>query len=283
MDISHLKTFLEIYQTRHFRKSAEKLFITQSAVSARIKLLEENLGVKLFTREKRKIEPTSAAHRFYKYADTVVTNWDQAKQMVSLPEDIEQSISLACMADVWHLFLNNWISDIQQQSPELAFNLMINQASNITEKLINGTLDLGLVFEPMNLPNLEMREVLSFEIKLFSTQPHQSLEEALNDNYVMVDWGASFAFEYSQKYAGRALATVQTNYGVMALDILKNKGGAAYLPDLNALKQDKSISLHEVEDAFVFERKLYAIFRKETPISSKIEELIEVINKNILQ
>ena len=283
MDISHLKTFLEIYQTRHFRKSAEKLFITQSAVSARIKLLEENLGVQLFTREKRKIEPTSAAHRFYKYADTVVTNWDQAKQMVSLPEDIEQSISLACMADVWHLFLNNWISDIQHQSPELAFNLMINQASNINEKLINGTLDLGLVFEPMNLPILEMREVLSFKIKLFSNQPHQSLEDALNDNYVMVDWGASFAFEYSQKYAGRALATVQTNYGVMALDILKNKGGAAYLPDLNALKQDKSISLHEVEDAFVFERKLYAIFRKETPISSKIEELIEVINKNILQ
>jgi len=281
MDISHLKTFLEIYQTRHFRKSAEKLFITQSAASARIKLLEENLGVKLFTREKRKVEPTSAAHRFYKYADMVVSNWDQAKQMVALPEDVEQSISLACMADIWHLFLNNWITDIQNKSPELAFNLMINQASNITEKLINGTLDLGLVFEPMNLPNLEMREVLTFEIKLFSTKPQQNLEDALDEGYVMVDWGTSFAYEYAQKYAGRALATIKTNYGVMALDILKNKGGAAYLPDLNALRQDNSITLHEVANAFIFERKLYAIYRKDTPISKRLDELVDMINKNI--
>ncbi len=281
MDISHLKTFLEIYQTRHFRKSAEKLFITQSAVSARIKLLEENLGVKLFTREKRKIEPTSAAHRFHKYADMVVSNWDQAKQMVGLPDDVEHSISLACMADIWHLFLNNWISDIQLKSPELAFNLMIDQANAISENVINGSLDLGLVFEPMNLPNLQMKEVLTFEIKLFSTSPNQKLEDALNDKYVMVDWGASFAFEYAQKYAGRALATIQTNYGVMALDILKNKGGAAYLPDLKALREDKSITLYEVNDAFVFERKLYAIFRKDTALTNSIETLIDVINKNI--
>ena len=281
MDISHLKTFLEIYQTRHFRKSAEKLFITQSAVSARIKLLEEHLGVKLFTREKRKIEPTSAAHRFYKYADMVVSNWDQAKQMVALPDDVEQSISLACMADIWHLFLNNWISDIQRQSPELAFNLMINQASNISENIISGALDLGLVFEPMNLPNLEMKEVLTFKIKLFSTEPQQTLEDALDENYVMVDWGASFAYEYSQKYAERTIANIQTNYGVMALDILKNKGGAAYLPDLKALREDKSITLHEVKDAFVFERKLYAIYRKNTSLNNKIESLINTINKNI--
>ncbi len=283
MDISHLKTFLEIYKTRHFRKSAEKLFITQSAASARIKLLEDNLGVKLFTREKRRIEPTSAAHRFYKYADMVVSNWDQAKQVVALPDDVEQSISLACLADIWHLFLNNWVSDTQLNNPELAFNLMINQAANITELVINGALDLGLVFEPMNLPNLHMQEVLTFDIKLFSTKANQHLEDALNDDYVMVDWGPSFAYEYAQKYADRTLATMQTNYGVMALDILKNKGGAAYLPDIKALRDDDSIVLHEVENAFVFERKLYAIFRKDSSLQNEIESLINGINKNIRQ
>lgn len=41
MDIAHLKTFLEIYRIRHFGKAAEKLFITQSAASARIKILED--------------------------------------------------------------------------------------------------------------------------------------------------------------------------------------------------------------------------------------------------
>lgn len=67
----------------------------------------------------------------------------------------------------------------------------------------------------------------------------------------------------------------------MALDILKNKGGAAYLPDLKALREDQSITLYEVEDAFVFERKLYAIFRKNTPLTNKIVTLISVFNENI--
>ena len=252
MDISHLKTFLEIYKTRHFRKSAEKLFITQSAASARIKLLEERLGVKLFTRDKRKIEPTSAAHRFYKYADMVVTGWDQAKQVVGLPSDFELSISVACMADIWHLFLKNWIVEIKDKRPEFAFHLMINQANNISEQLINGALDLGFVFEPIQVPSIEAHEVLEFEIKLFSTSPNQTLEEALDEHYIKIDWGVSFEYEYTQEYKDQAIANVRTNYGVMAIDMLKENGGAAYLPDLSPLKNDPSLALYEVENAFVF-------------------------------
>ncbi len=279
MDISHLKTFLEIYQTRHFRKSADKLFITQSAASARIKLLEERLGVKLFTRDKRNIAPTAAAHRFYKYADMVVTGWDQAKQVVALPNEYEQSISIACMADIWHLFLNDWIVEIKQKNQELAFNLTIDQANNISDLLINGALDLGFVFEPMHLPALDMKQILEFEIKLFSTESGKTAEEALDKNYIMIDWGASFAYEYALKYTDQAIATVRTNYGVMAIDILKSNGGSAYLPDLAALRKDKSLPLYEVENAFVFKRNLYALYRKDTHLDMEIEQVIKTIRK----
>jgi DNA-binding transcriptional LysR family regulator len=279
MDISHLKTFLEIYQTRHFRKSADKLFITQSAASARIKLLEERLGVKLFTRDKRNIAPTAAAHRFYKYADMVVTGWDQAKQVVALPNEYEQSISIACMADIWHLFLNDWIVEIKQENQELAFNLTIDQANNISDLLINGALDLGFVFEPMHLPALDMKQILEFEIKLFSTESGKTAEEALDKNYIMIDWGASFAYEYAQKYTDQSIATVRTNYGVMAIDILKSNGGSAYLPDLAALRKDKSLPLYEVENAFVFKRNLYALYRKDTHLDMEIEQVIKTIRK----
>lgn len=277
MDISHLKTFLEIYKTRHFRKSAEKLFITQSAASARIKLLEERLGVKLFTRDKRNIEPTPAAHRFYKYAEMVVTGWDQAKQVVALPEEYALSISIACMADIWHLFLKNWIVEIKDQRPEFAFNLMINQSNDISELLINGALDLGFVFEPIQLPSIEAQEVLEFEIKLFSTTPNQTPEEALDKNYIKIDWGVSFEYEYSQEYKDQAISNVRTNYGLMAIDIMKDKGGAAYLPDLSPLKNDPTLSLHEVENAFVFKRKLYALYRKDTEVYENITEIINSI------
>ncbi|WP_351060278.1 LysR family transcriptional regulator, partial [Psychrobacter sp. TB20-MNA-CIBAN-0197] len=52
MDIDLLKTFVEVVRTRHFGKAAENLYITQSAVSFRIRQLEQGLGVNLFIRQR---------------------------------------------------------------------------------------------------------------------------------------------------------------------------------------------------------------------------------------
>ena len=58
MYITHLRTYLEVYRTRYFSKAAGNLFVTQSAVSARIRQLEDKLGVRLFTRNRNNIQPT---------------------------------------------------------------------------------------------------------------------------------------------------------------------------------------------------------------------------------
>ena len=285
MDIAHLKTFLEIYQIRHFGKAAEKLFITQSAASARIKLLEEQLGVKLFTRDKRLITPTPAGHRFHKYAEIVVFGWEQARQVIALPDEYKQSLSIACMADIWHLFLNHWVVDIQKHHNDLALNLTINQANDISELLVNSALDLGFMFEPARVPALGFQEILTFPIKLFSTSPTATVREALSEDYIMVDWGASFAYEYAQAFEDMPTATIQTNYGIMALDLLKSRGGAAYLPELAVatINQETNLTLHQVKEAPVFERKLYAIFHKNSDVDKQVVEVIQTIKKLLLE
>ncbi|MDH5728398.1 MAG: LysR family transcriptional regulator, partial [Gammaproteobacteria bacterium] len=72
-DISLLKTFLELSRSRHFGKTAKNLFLTQSAVSARIKILEDTLGVRLVTRDRNNIQLTPAGMRFLPYAESVLT------------------------------------------------------------------------------------------------------------------------------------------------------------------------------------------------------------------
>ena len=57
MDTELLKTFLEVSRTRHFGRAAEALYLTQSAVSFRIRQLENQLGVNLFTRHRNKAPP----------------------------------------------------------------------------------------------------------------------------------------------------------------------------------------------------------------------------------
>lgn len=68
MDTDHLKTFLEVYRTRHFGQAAKNLFLSQSAVSARIHTLDEQLGTPLFTRARNAIDLTPAGHRLLSHA-----------------------------------------------------------------------------------------------------------------------------------------------------------------------------------------------------------------------
>ena len=78
MDTELLKTFLEVHRTRHFGRAGENLFITQSAVSARIRQLEESLGIKLFHRERNGIRLTPAGKRMAKHAEAILAAWHRA-------------------------------------------------------------------------------------------------------------------------------------------------------------------------------------------------------------
>jgi DNA-binding transcriptional LysR family regulator len=274
MDIAHLKTFLEIYRIRHFGKSAEILCITQSAASARIKLLEERLGVKLFTRDRHAIEPTPAGHRFQKYAEMTVSGWEQARLMIALPERYNSSLSIGYLPDAWHLFLKNWMDNIQRSTPETALNMTIHAGQNVQELILASALDIGFVFEPINSPRLTSVKITSLLLKLFSNQPNTTLAEAVSDGYIMVDWGARFEYEHSKAFPYFPGASLRTNYGVMALDLMRDGKRSAYLPDQVMSNNVDNQDLYLVDGAPTFERHLYAVYRSGSGSLTLIETLI---------
>ena len=87
MDIAQIKTFVELSRTRHFGKAAKSLFITQSTVSVRIRMLEESLGVRLLTRDRNNIQLTAAGTRFLPLAEQMLNTWSLAKQTTGLAEE----------------------------------------------------------------------------------------------------------------------------------------------------------------------------------------------------
>ncbi|WP_311244546.1 LysR family transcriptional regulator, partial [Escherichia coli] len=83
MDTELLKTFLEVSRTRHFGRAAESLYLTQSAVSFRIRQLENQLGVNLFTRHRNNIRLTAAGEKLLPYAETLMSTWQAARKEVA--------------------------------------------------------------------------------------------------------------------------------------------------------------------------------------------------------
>jgi DNA-binding transcriptional LysR family regulator len=68
MDTDLLRTFIEVSKTRHFGRAAENLYLTQSAVSFRIRQLEQQLGVSLFARHRNNIQLTQSGEHLLPYA-----------------------------------------------------------------------------------------------------------------------------------------------------------------------------------------------------------------------
>src|SRR3954470_19721886 len=85
MDISLARTFLEVLASGSFGAAAERLHLTQTAVSARIKALEDQLGRRLFVRNKAGARLTPAGERFVHHAMTLIQVWERARYQVALP------------------------------------------------------------------------------------------------------------------------------------------------------------------------------------------------------
>ena len=98
MDTELLKTFIEVQRTRHFGKAAENLYLTQSAVSFRIRQLEQQLGVNLFSRYRNNIQLTASGERLLPHAEAMLAALQRAKQdmAVSAEQAVPLSIVTIC-------------------------------------------------------------------------------------------------------------------------------------------------------------------------------------------
>ena len=90
MDIVLARTFLEIVAAGNFVRAAERLHVTQTAVSVRVQTLEELLGRKLFVRNKAGATLTPAGEQFLRYAPSLVQLWERARQQVAVPRGTQR-------------------------------------------------------------------------------------------------------------------------------------------------------------------------------------------------
>ena len=85
MDITLARTFLDIVACGSFVRAAERLHVTQTAVSARVRTLEDAIGARLFVRNKAGASLTTAGEQFVRYATMMVQVWELSLIHISEP------------------------------------------------------------------------------------------------------------------------------------------------------------------------------------------------------
>lgn len=271
MDIDLLRTFLEVYRTRHFGRTAENLYLTQSAVSARIRLLEETLGAPLFTRTRNDIQLTPAGARMLKYAEAILNAWNRARQDAALGEEAKVSLAIGASYSLWDILLQDWMHRLYGTMPRVALQAEAHGPEMLIRKLLDHALDVAFMFEPPQMAELEVREVASIKLIMVADRPNLTAREAVGNGYIMTDWGTSFAIAHARHFPDMPPPAVRMGLGRMALAFLLHNGGATYLAQQMASEHLASGRLHRVDDAPVIDRQVYVVY----PLASERKPLLE--------
>jgi LysR family transcriptional regulator, flagellar master operon regulator len=279
MDVGLLKAFLEVNRSRHFGRAAKNLFISQSAVSARIKQLEDELGIRLFTRDRNNIELTSAGKRFLVYAENILNTWNRARQEIAIPEGVDTILSVAALPSIWDIFLDDWLSWVHKNSMTTALQASVMRADSLMRNILDGTIDLGFVFDPPKTPQLLVKELLPVPLIMVSTEKGIHVDEAVNKNYIFVDWGTSFGMIHARQYPDIPAPMLRASVGRIALGFLNNCGGSAYLPEA-MVNEQLGTSLFRIEDAPVINKEAYAVYSQVSNKQDSIKKALSWFDKN---
>ena len=278
MDIGLLKTFLEVNRTRHFGQAADNLYLTQSAVSARIKLLEQSVGVALFLRNRNNIELTSAGEKLLKYADSILNTWNRARQEIALDESNLTPFVVGGVPSLWDIVLQDWLNTLSTNEPNFVIHAEVHGPETLVRRVLDGSMDVAFVFESVQMTELITREIGDIELILVSSGPDQTTTEAINQRYILVNWGTSFAINHAQHFPDINPPKIHVQLGRLAYSHMKNCGGSAYLPKSMVTQDITDKTLFQVNDAPIINRMCYAIYPATSDKRNIIEQAIDPLS-----
>jgi len=228
MNIMQAKTFLELVAVRNFNKAAERLCVTQSCVTLRIKSLEELLGQQLFTRTKNGVELTVAGRKFQPYAESLVQVWQQARKELALPPHIATLFSLGCDASLWHGYINNWLEALRADQPAVALEVEVRHSAHLVERMTQGLLHAAIIYEPHLHHGIVVEPLFEDKLVLVTREPRERVR--WHPRYVLVQWTAEFCAQHDAVMPVDITPPVVFADGVFALDFILKSGGSGYFP-----------------------------------------------------
>lgn len=280
MDIELARTFLAIVAAGNFARAAERLHVSQTTVSARIRSLEEQLRRPLFVRNKAGATLTPAGEQFLRYAPALVQLWERARHGVAVPAGHRAVLAIGCEHSLWDPLLRRWLLWMRRSDPEIALRAHVGLPGTVVEQVAEGIIDIGVVYAPRYRAGLRV-ELLAEERLVLVTA--RSPTGAAPTNYVQVDWGLEFGLGHETVAPGQKDPDLFVDLGPLGLGYILEAGGSGYFR-LSAVRAHLgSGRLSLVPDAPEFVHPAYAVFSEDPTDAALIELAISGLKASIQQ
>lgn len=231
LELRHLKYFIAVAEDLHFRKAAERLFISQPGLSRQIKQMEDDLGIKLFERHNRKVELTKAGH----YLKTEITQhlkdldriFNQAKL---LNDGIDGDLKFGYVGSAMQDIIPNLLLKFRTENPNAHFSLKELDNQKQIDSLLSQDIDIGFVRLERVPRDLQIKPILKENFCLVLPENHpinqtnfKSLKQFKNEAFILFDskYSASYFEKVMQIFGDNGFSPIIAHNTVHASSIYK--------------------------------------------------------------
>ncbi len=261
MKIEHIQTFLEVSNCGNFNRAAENLNVTQSTVSARIKSIEDQFGRVLFSRNHAGVELTSAGQQLREYALNIHRLWQQAQQRILLPDNFNHGFGLGAQVSLWDRLVLKWVPWMRKNAGDVAIHVEADYSPSLMRQLSDGILDVGVMYNPRQIPGLVVEDLLVEKLILVATDKRKLNKQWVED-YVYIDWGNEFRARHAEAYPEMETPAVSVGLGPMGLAYVLENGGSGYFPERVVKTYIDKGMLHHVTESPSMERPAFVVYPK---------------------
>ena len=165
MDLRQLEVFARVVDTRSFSRAAEALRLTQSTISEHVRLLEEEVGVRLFDRLGRETVPTRAGELLYGYAQRLLALRAEAQQALQqFLGQISGGLTVGASTIPGEYVLPPLIGAFREKFPQVSIALHIGDSREIADAVVEGRVELGLIGARPEQRTLQAVELMPDEL-----------------------------------------------------------------------------------------------------------------------
>jgi len=177
MTFDQIKTFLWVARLGGFRRAAERLNLSQPAVSTRISNLEQELRVPLFERGPRELVLTKHGALLLSYAEQMLFVEEEIKQRVANPSEAEGLFRVGASETIAQAWLPDFLKAFSVQYPRVNVDLTVDISLNLRTELLERKLDLALLMGPVSEFSVENVVLPSFDLHWYrsTTNPQTDL------------------------------------------------------------------------------------------------------------
>ncbi|MFJ2538354.1 LysR family transcriptional regulator [Pseudomonas sp. NPDC087614] len=173
MDFKQLRYFVAVYEEGHVGRAAERLSISQPALSQQIRQLEQNLDVTLFERSSKRLLPTLAAHTLYNHAQPLLDGLQRAREALgNFKGQALRTLAIGVLQTVHTGLVPQLLERVRKAQPHLVVQIYELTGLEIERRLLNGSLDIGISYLPPRQPGLHGVMLYEDELTLVIPADH---------------------------------------------------------------------------------------------------------------